>query len=420
MVTKEAIKNFPDSCGVYLMYDFSGAVIYVGKALSLKKRVSSYFLKNQNSVKTQILMTCVARIAYQKTRSEYGALILEAKLIREYKPRFNISLKDDKSFPFIKITRSAFPCVTIGRRKRGEKNIDYFGPYTSAKLLRRALDFLRKSFPFRTCRKLPKKTCLYYDLRLCPGPCQGKVTQKEYIGMIRALEDFLMKEDLELIEELSLDMRKFAQTERFEEAAKTRDKLEALSLLASIKKTGSFKPRLYETDFQELGLAKVPERIEAFDISNIASHQAVGSMVSFHKGKPNKSNYRRFKIKTISKINDYAMIEEIVRRRVTRLVEESAKMPDLMVIDGGRGHLEAAKRVLKALGVDIPVVAIAKNEELIYTAMRQEPFRFDRSSEALRLIQRLRDEAHRFACAYHKLLRKKNFFKNEENSSHKI
>lgn len=411
MVTKEAIKKFPDSFGVYLMYDCSGAVIYVGKALSLKKRVSSYFLKNQNSVKTQILMATVDRIAYQKTRSEYGALLLEAKLIREYKPRFNISLKDDKSFPVIKITRCAFPRVTIGRRKKGEKNIDYFGPYTSAKLLRLALDFLRKSFPFRSCRKFPKKTCLYYDLHLCPGPCQGKVGEKEYVEIIRALEDFLMKKDYELIEELSLDMRKLSKVERFEEAAKTRDKLEALSLLASIKKAGSLKPRLYETDFQELGLTKVPDRIEAFDISNIASHQAVGSMVSFYKGKPNKSDYRRFKIKTVFKINDYAMIQEIVRRRVTRLVEESAKMPDLMVIDGGRGHLEAAISVLKDLKVAIPVVSIAKNEELIYTAMRQESVRLDRSSEALRLIQRLRDEAHRFALTYHKILRKKKFFK---------
>ena len=409
MVTKEAIKKIPDKPGVYLMKDSGGRVIYVGKALSLKKRVASYFLKNQPSVKTKVMLSNVRTIDFRTTASEYDALILEARLIKRFKPRFNISLRDDKSFPYIKITRETAPRVFIGRKKKDDVHIDCIGPYTSAKLLRSALTILRKSFPFRSCRRFPKRVCLNYDLALCPGPCQQKISKKKYLEILESLENFLLKEESDLIQELSLKMRQKANAEQFEEAAQIRDQLEALSLLISLG-TGRLPKNFPGSEFQRLGLNEEPARIEAFDISNISAQQAVGSMVSFYKGKPDKSNYRRFKIKTVFKIDDYAMIREVVRRRVERLIKENKKMPDMMVIDGGLGHLEAAQGVLKSLKVEIPVIAIAKNQELIYIAYRKEPLRLDRHCAALRLVQRVRDEAHRFALAYHRLLRNKEAF----------
>jgi excinuclease ABC subunit C len=433
LVTKEAVKNFPDSPGVYLMKDNGGEVIYVGKAVSLKKRVLSYLLKDQASIKTQGMLGFAARIEYIPTASEYDALILESNLIKRYRPRFNIALKDDKSFPYIKITKEEFPRVFIGRRKKGEegfdslteprinfrrisvprpesRGVDYFGPYTSAKLLRKAVEILRKSFPFCSCRRFPKRPCLNYDLKLCPGPCQGKISRKKYQEIIRDLENFLMKKDAELIDELSSRMRERVRQEKFEEAAKLRDQLEALSLLISLKKFDSRKFLDVDTDFKRLGMLREPQRIEAFDISNISGNQAVGSMVSFYHGKADKNNYRRFRIRTVSGVDDYAMIQEVVGRRYGRLLAERQKFPDLILIDGGAGHLSAAVEVLHRLKLKVPIIAIAKNEELIYTVNHKNPIRLSRDSAALQLVQRVRDEAHRFALKYHRFLRHKNAF----------
>ena len=411
MVTKKKIKNFPDVPGVYLMKDREGQVIYVGKALSLKKRVGSYFLKFQASIKTQIMLSCVDDIGYIQTTSEYEALILESHLIKKYKPRFNISLKDDKSFPYIKVTREDLPRVFIGRRKRGEEHIDDFGPYTSAKLLRRAVNILRKSFPFCTCRRPPKRVCLNTHLGLCAGPYQKKISKRKYLEIIKNFEDFLMKKDSDLIDELSVKMRHLVSEEKFEEAAQARDQLEALSLLISLKKIDAKKILFFDSDFQRIGLNKEPLRIEAFDISDIGGNLAVGSMVSFYKGKPDKDHYRRFKIRTVCGIDDYAMIQEVVRRRYERLMLESKAMPDLIVIDGGAGHLETAHRVLKSLKRNIPIIAIAKNQERIYTVKDKSPIQLGRDSSVLQLIQRVRDEAHRFALKYHRLLREKDTLK---------
>ncbi|HQP91507.1 MAG TPA: excinuclease ABC subunit UvrC [Candidatus Omnitrophota bacterium] len=410
MVKKEAIKDFPDSPGVYIMKDAIGQVIYVGKAVSLKKRVSNYFLKEQASIKTEVLMSYAEDLSFIEAASEYDALLLEDRLIKQYKPRFNIVAKDDKSFPYIKITHEDFPRVFIARRKKGETGFDYFGPYTSAKLLRRALAILRKSFPFCSCRKFPKKECLNCDLGLCLGPCTGKISKKEYAKIMRSFEDFLTKKDTDLIEELSRSMRDLVKAEKFEEAAKVRDQLEALSILISLKKIDAKKAFLVYSDFEKLGLKNEPERIECFDISNIGGGFSVGSMVSFYKGKPDKNNYRRFKVRMVEGIDDYAMMREVVRRRYERLVSENKPMPDLIVIDGGKGHLEAAQGILRELNLSIPIISIAKREELIYTVHNRFPVRLKTDSEALKMIQRARDEAHRFALKYHHLLRSKNAF----------
>ncbi len=392
------------------MKDRASQVIYVGKALSLRKRVLSYFLKNRGSIKTDVLMSYVEGLSCIETGSEYEALILEDRLIKQYKPRFNIIAKDDKSFPYIKITREDFPRVFIGRRKKGETGVDYFGPYISAKLLRSAVAILRKSFPFCSCRRFPKRPCLNYHIGLCPGPCHGKISKKSYLKILRSFEDFLAKKDTDLIEELSRKMREFVGSERFEEAAGARDQLEALSLLSSLKKTDSRKAFKVLSDFEKLGLKKEPERIETFDISNLSASQAVGSMVSFYKGLPDKNNYRRFRIRMVSGVDDYAMMREIVRRRYERLIKENEPLPDLIVIDGGKGHLDAASGVLRGLKVDIIVIAIAKLHELVYVNGRRMPVKLKPDSAALQLIQRSRDEAHRFALKYHHLLRHKDAF----------
>lgn len=412
MVSKETIKSLPDSPGVYLMKDQAGEVIYVGKALSLKKRVKSYFLKTQDSIKTRVMLTYVKDVSFVETASEYDALVLESKLIKEYKPRFNISLKDDKSFPYIKVTHEKFPRVLIGRRRKAQEDADLFGPYVSAKLLRRALNILRKSFPFRSCRKFGARACLNYDLKLCKAPCRSRISQKAYARMIRRFEDFLMKKDSDVIAGLSSEIRSLSKRREYEKAARVRDQLEALSILVSLKNTDSRKLLKIHDDFSVIGLKKEPRRIETFDISNITDRFAVGSMVSFYGGVPDKDNYRRFKIRAVSGINDYAMIQEVVRRRYRRLLEENLSLPDLIVIDGGVGHLEAARAVLEELSLKIPIIAIAKKEELIYTVRNKEGLRLERSSLLLRLIQAARDEAHRFALKYHHLLRKKGAMNN--------
>jgi excinuclease ABC subunit C len=410
MDLKAKVKSFPDKPGVYLMKASSGEVIYVGKALSLRKRVRSYFDKNPFSVKTQVMMEAVKDISFIETVTEHEALILESELVKRHQPRFNILLKDDKSFPYIKITQERFPRVFIGRRKKNETGYDYFGPYTQARLLRRALKILRKGFPFRACRCFPKRPCLYFDLGLCLGPCAGRVTQEKYRGMIRRLEAFLVRKDAELIEDLSRRMRACVRAEKFEQASAARDQLEALGLLIFLKKIDARGVLASEDDWQRLGFKSAPRRIEAFDISQLAGQQPVGSLVSFYNGEPDKDHYRRFKIRTVAGIDDYAMMREVVRRRLWRLKEKRLKFPDLILIDGGLGHLEAARAVCDELGVKIPLTSIAKKEELIYTVEHKRPLRFKPDSPVLRLVMRARDEAHRFAVRYHHLLREKDAF----------
>ncbi len=409
MGLKEKIRRFPDGPGVYFMKDASGRVIYIGKAASLKKRLRSYFVQRPDALKTQVMMGRVRSITYEVSRSEYEAVLREAELIKFYQPLFNVIQKDDKSFPYIKITQEDFPRVSIGRRRRNETGADYFGPYTDATGLRQAVKILRKIFPFCTCRRFPKKVCLHHHIGLCPAPCAGKISKRAYRERIRRLEDFLASRDEELIIGLSRRMQKLVRRERFEEAVRVRDQLEALGLLISLKPRRGSAPALDE-DFRALGLKRLPRRIEAFDISNLHGRESVGSMVAFTDGEPDKDNYRRFRIRSVSGIDDYAMMREIVRRRYTRLKEEGARLPDLVLIDGGLGHLEAAAGVLKSLGLGIPIIAIAKKEELIYTKSNNVPVRLRSGSPLLRLVQRVRDEAHRFALKYHRLLRGKHAF----------
>lgn len=404
---KKKIAALPHEPGVYLFKDAQGKIIYIGKAKSLKKRAASYFNRPLDT-KTQVLVAKIADIEYRLAPSESQAQITEAALIREYQPQYNIDLKDDKSFPLIRITREDFPIVSICRRRKRlkEDTALYFGPYTNVKLLRQALKVMRRVFGFRSCRNMPEQACLYYRIKLCPAPCIKKISKKRYREIINQIEMFLEGKYEELINKISSKMQEAAAKKRFEEAAQIRDQLNALGAIRGTRSASSTLDEL--EDLKELlHLSKMPLKIEAFDISNIFGKEASGSMVTFSKGLPDKNNYRRFRIKTVAGIDDYRMLSEVILRRYWRLIREKSALPDLVLIDGGKSHLLTAERAIKKLGISLPLVSIAKEKENLYTKGRINPVRLDSDTPALNLIRRIRDEAHRFAVSYHHILRKK-------------
>ena len=392
---------------MYIFKDARGQIIYIGKAKSLKKRVQSYFSRELDA-KTQIMVSKIAGLEYKLSPSESQAQILEAALIKEHQPQYNIDLKDDKSFPWIRITNEEFPIVSI-YRKKGERKDDgslYYGPYTNVKLLRQAIKLVRRIFGFRSCKNMPDKACLYGRLNLCPAPCIGEITGSSYKEIIIRIKLFLESRYEELLGKLAQKMQQLAHEKKFEEAAKIRDQFNALSAIGQ-GGTG-FNSQFGLEDLKILlKLDKLPERIEAFDISNISGQEATGSMVSFYKGVADKNNYRRFRIKSVAGIDDYGMLAEVVRRRYSRLVRENLSLPDLILIDGGRAHLLTAQKELEKLGLDVPLVSIAKEKENIYIKVKVKPVRFKSDTPGLNLIRRVRDEAHRFAVSYHHLLRRK-------------
>jgi len=386
------------------MKDKQGRVIYVGKAKSLRKRLRSY-IGRQLDTKTVMLMANVADIEYRLTPTESLALLLEASLVHQYKPKYNVSLSDDKSFPLVKITNEEFPAICI-TRKREPDGARYFGPYTSAGLLREALKIIRRNFPFRSCKKLPRRECMYYRLGLSPAPCIGRINKKQYAKTIKNISLILEGKTDTLIKKLSREMNLRAKQQEFEEAARIRDQINALTAIGPSNVTAGSQSEL-EALKNLLRLTKIPERIEAFDISNIYGKEATGSMASFYRGIPDKDNYRRFRIKTVEAIDDYKMLSEVLKRRYSRLIEEKLALPDLILIDGGKSHLLTAQKALKELDIGIPLVSIAKEQENIYTKGKARPVKLSSDTPALNLIRRVRDEAHRFALSYHRILRRK-------------
>lgn len=401
---KEKVAKLPETPGVYLFKDMQGKVIYVGKAKSLKKRVQSYFGR-ELAGKTVAMMSNVADIDHQLAPSEAMALLLEASLIHQYMPKYNISLRDDKSFPFVKITNEPFPRICIVRKREAD-GARYLGRYTSAGLLREVLKIVRKYFPYRSCKELPRKACIYYRLGLSPAPCIGKISKEEYARNIGSIALILGGKTEVLIKRLLKEMELESKNQRFEEAARRRDQIAALSSIG--------RARAGVSPFDEVGdlkhllkLNKLPLRIEAFDISNISGKEATGSMVSFYKAMPDKNNYRRFRIKTVEKIDDYRMLSEVIRRRYSRVLAEDLALPDLILIDGGRGHLMVAEKEIREHGLNIALASIAKEHEHIYIPGKGTPIRLKHDTPALNLVRRIRDEAHRFALSYHHLLRRK-------------
>jgi len=416
MDLSEKISQAPLSSGVYLMKDAQGNILYVGKAISLRKRVQSYFRKTREKFsKTDLLVRHIRDIEFILTASEAEALLLEASLIKKYQPKYNVDLRDDKTYPFIQITKETFPLISVVRPsfKKGERpplskrSPRYFGPYVDATLIREALNIIRKVFHFRSCDSLPKKVCLDYHLGLCDGPCEGKISAADYKKIIRHVSLILEGRKDELYLSLKKEMEEASRHQKYEQAAKIRDQIRAIGALYSGTKDINYYKEAEQLK-QVLNLSRLPERIEAFDISNIMGEQAVGSLVSFLNGKPDKSQYRRFRIRDVSGIDDFKMIGEIVRRRYRRLKEEGLTFPDLIIIDGGKGQLSSAYKELQDLGVQIPLISIAKKQEQIFLPQKRFPVVFRLDSLGLQLIQRVRDEAHRFAISYHRTLRSQN------------
>jgi len=404
---EKKIDALPEATGVYIFKDARGRILYIGKAKSLKKRVESYFKRPLDS-KNQALVRKIADLDYRLALPESQAQILEASLIKANQPQYNIDLKDDKSFPWIRITQEKFPLVSIYRRKGRQKQDKslYFGPYTNVKLLRQAFKFIRKIFGFRSCKKLPKESCLYYRLQLCPAPCIGKISARKYKEIINQIQMFLDSRYEKLVSKLSEKMKEASGERRFEEAARIRDQINALSAIA--QNQSYFKSQDELQGLKNLLKLKVlPERIEAFDISNISGQEATGSLVSFYKGVADKNNYRRFRIKTVEGADDYKSLREVMHRRYSRLVKENLALPDLIIIDGGRSHLLTAQKALRKLGISLALASIAKERENIYIKNRQRPIKLTSDTPALNLIRRIRNEAHRFAVSYHHILRRK-------------
>ena len=551
---EEELKKLPSKPGVYLMHDERDAIIYVGKAVSLRNRVRQYFQSSRNKgAKIEQMVTHIARFEYIVTDSELEALVLESNLIKEHRPKYNTMLKDDKSYPFIKVTvQEAYPRVLFARQMKKDKN-RYFGPYTSGGAVKDVIELLRKLYQVRSCsRNLPRdcgkdRPCLYYHMKQCTGPCTGHVDQKQYRENIQKVIRFLNGDFQDTIDELTDKMMTASEEMRFEDAAGYRDLIQSIRKIGERQKITAygeedrdiiaaamdesldlkeqdavvqvffmrsgrmigrdhfylrvargdtrsqvlssflkqyyagtpFIPReiMLQTDIEDrevieewlsfrrkqkvhivipkkgtkekivelawenarMVLEKDRERIrreegrtigavheveewlgltglvrmEAFDISNISGFESVGSMVVYERGKPKRSDYRKFRIRSVQGPNDYASMEEVLTRRFTHEsngeFDSFARMPDLLLMDGGRGQVNIALGVLEKLGIAIPVCGMVKDDNhrtrgLYYNNVE---IPIDTNSEGFRLITRIQDEAHRFAIEYHRSLRSK-------------
>ncbi len=382
-------------------------MIYIGKAKSISKRVKDHLTLRTKSLKEESIVSEIADIEYIVTGSESEALLLESYLIKEKQPRYNINYRDDKTYPWVKISLSQeFPRIYITRRKKEDGSL-YLGPYPEVGTLRNALKLLREIFPYASCRNFPKSPCLYYHLNLCPAPCVGAIDKVEYRKNILGIIKALLGDIQELIQSLTEEMDRYVKNAEFENAAVIRDKIKVLGTVSSLF-VKDMSLNVLENIKEKLRLPHLPRIIDAVDISNISGTSAVGSVIRFKDLKPAKDYYRRFKLKRQNYINDYKMMAEVILRRFTDIIENKEELPDLLLVDGGKGHLNTIDRVLKEkLGLDIAVVAYAKGRDVIYSKYRKWEIKFSRDSSEKYLLERIRNEAHRFAIGYHKILRRK-------------
>ena len=436
---RKKISTLPHKPGIYLMRDRFGTVIYVGKARDLRKRVSQYFQPSRRmgwDLKFQALVEAIHDFDFHLVRSEPEALLLEGKLIKEFHPRYNVSFRDDKRFLLLKVNLSdPIPRFTLTRLKQDD-GARYFGPFPNSSALRGTLALVRRQYHLRGCRPLTPterdyKHCLYAHLKYCTAPCIANVPREQYLDQVKAACDFLEGQCQEMQLQLGEEMKKAAAAQEYERAAQLRDML--ADLRHTTRKVNRFErvpyslPLALDADkdlaelAQALGLPAPPERIEGIDISNISGTFKVASLVSFRHGRPDRANYRRFRIKTVDGQDDFASVAEVVRRRYSRLRRESAAhspqstvlgpqstvgMPDLIVIDGGKGQLGAACGELGKLGLNhVAILGLAKEFEEIYRPGADEPLRLSHESGALKLLQRVRDESHRLANTYNAALR---------------
>ncbi len=405
---KKRLQELPDTPGVYFFKNHEGNPVYIGKAVSIRRRVAGHFrFYGESFSKEGILLAQTARVDFIETPTEAEALLLESSLVKQFVPKYNQLLKDDKSYPYLKITAEEYPRLLIshGRTADGAK---YFGPYTEGRLLRQVLKLLQKQFPLRTCKKLPKKVCLQYHIGQCGGPCEGLQSREAYLATMRELGDFLSGRRDALVRNLSRRMKEFSAAHEYEKAKMLYDEIRALSTVPAVLHPKVESAGILEDLKEKLSLPVLPQRIDCFDISNIQGREAVASMAVFIGGKPARDQYRRFRIKTVQGIDDYRMMKEVVRRRYSKILENKEPLPDLVVIDGGKGHLSAAHGQLKELGLgSLAIVSIAKQHEYIFSPERQAPYVFSPTSPHLALLRRLRDEAHRFAITYHRKLHRR-------------
>lgn len=425
---REKVKTFPTTPGVYLMKDARGRVIYIGKAVNLRSRAGSYFTKPAlTDIRTRDLVPEICDLDFITTDSEVDALLLEARLVKDVQPRFNTELKDDKTFPYLQIyVREPFPRVDFTRKPR-PRGTKLYGPFTSAKKLRGAMAVLQQIFRFRNCtldidpddeRWRWFRPCLLASIQQCTAPCNLRVSKEDYRRDIRRLIMFLDGKKKRLFKELREEMASAAKELKFEKAARLRDQitaLENLNLRGNLR--AHAQPEVFQIDPKRgvRGLQKVfelpepPRRIEGMDIAHLQGGETVASCVQFIDGLPFKHGYKRFKIRSVDGVDDFASMREVVTRRFRRLQQEGEAFPDLLLIDGGKGQLNAAMAAFEAAGIKPPfVISLAKREEEVFLPGESDPRLLSRHSFGLRLLQYVRDEAHRFAQQYHHLLRKKS------------
>lgn len=412
--------------GVYLFLGKRGEILYVGKAKNLKKRVSSYFRESADlGPKTQALVGKAQRIRTIIANSELESLLLEANLIKKYNPRYNAKLTDGKSYLRIKITTSEKSPRILMARMENEKGSLYFGPFPNSNDVKVVLKLIRRVFPYQSARTHPKRYCLYYHLGLCPCPPMFKTQEefRDYKKNIRHVIEFLNGQTKKIINELKLERDKESKNENFEIALEIQRKIDAILMITSstrspfeYEESPNLRSDLRNKELDELlsvlrtnnVLVQKLDRIECYDISNIGGAHATGSMVVFSNGERETSNYRRFQIKRPPKVipNDFAMFAEVIRRRFTH---PEWGMPDLIIVDGGKGQVSSVNKTVLEQNIDVPVVGIAKAEELLITS-NFKIIKLPKNSNALNLVRRIRDEAHRFAITYHRKLRSKFIF----------
>lgn len=431
------------------MRDRSGNILYIGKALDLNKRVSSYFFdKADHSPKISALVQSIDHVDYIAAASEREALIIEQGLIRRLQPQFNTMWRDDKSYPYVKLTWAEdYPRLFLTRRmvRDGSK---YYGPFPNVGYIRRLLRYLWKGrfFPLRPCRyefsdanPLPLQTakqCLYYHTKECPAPCVQRISKEEYRRIAEEADLFFRGKFRDLVDTWGEEMKQASKEQNYERAAQLRDNLIALRHMEERVTVRQIdlsdvihrvdRSRAITELQKALLLKRPPLRIECFDISHFQGQETVASLVVFERGVPRKSDYRRFKIKTVSGIDDFASMGEVVGRRYRRLVKEGRPMPDLILIDGGKGQLSAAvaamadafdprpprdkaKKRPAYKTLPIPIASLAKREEELFLPDRSESILLHKESPALHLVQHVRDEAHRFAITFHRERRGKSF-----------
>lgn len=417
--------DIPSKPGVYLYRDLFGTVIYVGKARNLRRRMSQYFQPSRETradPKLRSLINTIDSWEFITVHNEDESLILESRLIKEYAPKYNILLRDDKRLLMLKVDlNETFPRLRTARLKKDDSCL-YFGPFPKGAELQRTAEFLIRHLGLRTCKTdHPDSTfrahCLAANVRDCCCPCVGGVTGEEYRARVDRLLQILNGDVKEIVELLKQKMMLEAQRKNFEKAAQFRDMANNIETLYTAKNrtftriaASSASPGLpgVEALQNALKLPSPPLHIECFDISNISGTLAVASLVHFTNGRPDKAQYKRFRIKTVIGANDFAMMAEAVERHFKRLLEEKHPLPDLLMVDGGKGQLSSALKILVDLDCPpFPVIGLAKKREEIFIPGCSEPIVLPHDSSAIQLLQSVRDEAHRFAITYHRTLRMK-------------